>query len=145
MSPIASVAQWLDAHVTLEAVSGSISGDTHYYTLSPPFCKKYIKKKTFELRDDLIPLKGTQATWYHLLSSVTSKEEGLPVYLEEFFKGHQYAFEIPLIDGRCLRSVNCSLYDAQRSLWQKMIAANNWCYSAFLELMINISQFLVME
>ena len=45
MSPIASVAQWLDAHVALEADSGSISGDTHYYTLSPPFCKKYIKKK----------------------------------------------------------------------------------------------------
>ena len=65
----------VDAHVSLEAnVSGSISGDTHYYTLRPPFCKKHIKKKTknkknkknkkqkqksFELRDDLIPLEGT--------------------------------------------------------------------------------------
>ena len=27
----------MDAHVTFEAISGSISGDTHYYTLSPPF------------------------------------------------------------------------------------------------------------
>ena len=60
MSPIASVAQWLDAHVTLEAVSGSISGDAHYYTLSPPFCKKTSKKKkkSFELRDDLILFEG---------------------------------------------------------------------------------------
>ena len=61
--------KWLDAHVTLDAeVSGSISGDTHYYTLSPPFLQKHIrkrgkksykKKKPFELRDDLIPFEGT--------------------------------------------------------------------------------------
>ena len=172
MSPIASVAQWLDAHVTLEAISGSISSNTHYYTLSPPFCKKYIrkkkvikKKKSFELRDDLIPFKGTQATWYLLLSSVshlkkndpkrnhkkknvelrddlislqgtqtaqylslssvTSKEEGLPIQLEGFFKGHQYAFEIPFNGKRCLRSINCSLHNARRTLWQKMTTAKN--------------------
>ena len=89
MSPIASVAQWLDAHVTLEAVSGSISGDTHYYTLSPPFCKNISKKKklskkkkkSFELRDDLIPFKGTQATQYlfaefsHALKKILSKRK----------------------------------------------------------------------
>ena len=36
MTPFASVAQWLDAYVALEAkVSGSISGDTHYAQLVP--------------------------------------------------------------------------------------------------------------
>ena len=36
MSPFASVAQWLDAYVALEAkVSGSINGDTHYAQLVP--------------------------------------------------------------------------------------------------------------
>ena len=36
MAPFASVAQWLDAYVALEAkVSGSSSGDTHYAQLVP--------------------------------------------------------------------------------------------------------------
>ena len=46
MAPFVSVAQWLDACVALEAkVTSSISGDTHYYKLRPPFLQKHIRKK----------------------------------------------------------------------------------------------------